>query len=77
MISNYFMKSCISFEKCLRLVCDRYITHYQGSDNTFTKYFVLCTCLTPGVLAELSLFDNLYISSYNNYPTIVIRCKNA
>lgn len=65
----------LSFELCKRIIGDRFIEYYQGRDNEFMKYFLICSCITPDILRELCQYDNLYISSYDNYPTVVVRCS--
>lgn len=51
-----------------------FIGSYYGCD-TFVKIIVTCTCLTPEIVCKLSEYDNFYISAFDNFPTIVIRCK--
>lgn len=64
----------LNLDICKQILGNNYLGHYIGCD-TFFKIFVCCSCITSDAIRKLCEFDNFYIHSFNNLPTIVIRCK--
>lgn len=61
---------------CKEILGKSYLDSYVGRNEVFIKIIVECACLSPDMVRKLSVYENYYICAFDNFPSIVIRCKH-